>query len=107
MEPMPTPGSYKPILYAQETEQGHWQWMMYQNRYRQSRRTNGDYQRLLREVATTTELSPQPLLLVSFAEGHTCNELSNAREGIVQAAKCSMEGIPCIEGTLAELLATR
>ncbi|PWG01437.1 hypothetical protein DF286_00030 [Sphingosinicella humi] len=106
MEPMPMPGSYKPILYAQETEQGSWQWVMYFNRFRQSQPTSGDYQRLLTEIATATELSPQPLLLFSFAEGHTCGELSDVRKGIVRAAKCSKDGVPCIEGTLAELLAS-
>lgn len=106
MEPMPVPGSVKPILYAQETEQGRWQWMMYFNSMRETRPVGGGYRRLLQAVGSAAELNPQPLLLFSFAKGHTCGELSNAREGIVRAAKCSKDGVPCIEGTLAELLAT-
>jgi hypothetical protein len=105
MEPMPMAGSHSPILYAKETERGHWQWMMYFNRTRQSQPANGDYQELLSTLATTTELDPRPLLLFSFAEGHSCGELSNAREGIVQSAKCSEDGVPCIDGTLADFLA--
>ena len=105
MQPMLTPGSYKPVLYSQETERGRWRWMVHESRGRQSKPTSGDYEKLLTEVAAATELNPQPLLLFSFDKSRDCNELSRVRKGIVEAAKCSKDGVPCIEGTLTELLA--
>jgi len=107
MDPMPKPGSYRPIFYAQETERGHWQWILYKGHDHQPKRTMGTYKNLVTTVMLMTDLRPQPFLLFRFAEGQNCSELNKAREGIARAGKCSKNSVHCIEGTLPELLATR
>jgi len=93
MKPPTVPYSPKLVFHAHETKPGEWSW----------RGSTVTYQGLLTELATLTELDPQPLFLFTFVEGHTCQELNGIRAGIAKATRCSADGVPCIEGTPAEL----
>lgn len=92
LRPSPVPYTPKLVFYAQEMEHGQWRW-------RDKRVT---YDLLLRDVAVIMALNPQPLVLFNFADGHSCRELNRMREEIAKAAKCSEEGVPCLQGTMAE-----
>lgn len=86
--------SPKLIWLSKETRLGQWTW---------PHSTGKDYQALLDELAKVSELAPQPLFLFTFAEGHSCQELTRLRAEIAKAAKCSANGMPCIEGTPDQL----
>ena len=88
----PVPYTPKTVFYAKEVRPASWLW---------GSATVSD-ERFLEEVAVATSLHPQPVLLFKFADGHSCTELNRKREKIAQAARCSVDGIPCIQGTMAE-----
>ncbi len=90
------PSSTKVLFYAQETKAGQWSWYW-------GRRSTGSYQELLTELAPLSKFDPRPMVIFTFAEGHTCQELNELRSGIAQAARCSETGEPCVEGAPDEL----
>jgi hypothetical protein len=92
LQPSRVPYTPKLVFYAQETEQGRWLW----------RGKSIAYDELLRDVSVIRSLNPQPLVLFSFAEGHSCGELDRMRREIASAAKCSDDSVPCLQGTMAE-----
>lgn len=88
LKPSPVPYTPKPVFFAQEIRPGIWSWQG----------STVTYEQLLKQLATASELSPQPLFLFDFADGQTCQQLNADREGIAAAIGCSTDGVPCIEG---------
>lgn len=83
----------KDVIHAIETAPGRWSW----------RGSTVTHQNLLTELRMLREFNPQPLLMFSFADGHSCEELDRLRAGITEATRCSAEDVPCLEGTPAQL----
>ena len=92
LQPSPVPYTPKLVFYARETGRGDWLW----------RDKIVTYEELLRDVALVRSWNPQPLVLFSFAEGWSCEEGNRRREEIARAARCSNDGVPCLQGTIAQ-----
>jgi hypothetical protein len=97
LKPSPVPYTPKLVFYAQEMSRNEWSWLG----------STVTYDVLLKEVEQSSSLNPKPLLLFDFTERQSCSQLNSVRAVIASAAKCSRDGIPCIQGSLAEYRAAR
>ena len=90
----------KPVIFAQELTPGVWMWHDETGIAPDGKITLDE---LSTRLSAAEPLYPQPLFLFSFAEGQNCDQLNAARSRIARAIKCSSDGVPCIEGTPADL----